>query len=149
MQTFKHFKLKKIISKKCLLLTCILIIGMIFFLISAIIASQSHYFEFLGPGILFSWGSAAAILALNFIGTMFVAYSFITFCRWICKTRCAYLIDQKIFIHELWGYLILIFSWIHTIGHLTGLFIKIPKSTIYEINYNLMHKNFEKVPSYH
>lgn len=44
--------------------------------------------------------------------------------------------------------MILIFSWIHTVGHLAGSFWGIVNSSLEEINEHLMYKKFETKPKY-
>jgi len=47
----------------------------------AVIASRYSYYDIIGPGILISRGSAAAIHSFNFVGMLLVAYGFLTKCR--------------------------------------------------------------------
>jgi len=109
-----------------------------------IVAAQYRYYtQMIGPAILISWGAAAAIHGLNFVSVLLVSYSFLTRCWWVCKTRCSFMIDQKIFFHWFCGYAILIFSIIHTIGHLGGSFVKMSQASLEEINSDLMYKRFK------
>jgi len=59
----------------------IFIEGMFSFILLAVIASRYSYYDIIGPGILVSRGSAAAIHSFNFVGMMLVAYGFLTKCR--------------------------------------------------------------------
>ena len=118
------------------------------FLILAIIAASYSYYKLIGFGIVVSRGSASAIHSLNVVSCLMVSYSFITKCWSVCKKRCSTLLDFKILFHRICGYLILLFSYIHTIGHLAGSFAAISKADLEETNSVLMKKKFTTKPRF-
>ena len=75
-------------------------------------------------------------------------YSIVTFIwGWCCKMNIL-LIDKKILFHRICGFMVFIYSWIHSIGHLTGSFRAISEKPLEEINAYLMTKTFKEKPSY-
>lgn len=74
--------------------------------------------EVIGYGLLFSRGSALAIMVMcNFL-LIFVSYDFLTCCRPICARHCLSVLDFNIHFHKICGYLILFYSCLHSICHL-------------------------------
>ena len=76
--------------------------------------------DFMGAGILFSRGAALAIELLTASAMILICYDLLRCCRGITKNRCKGLLDHHLYYHRWAGYLILIYSLIHTVGHLTG-----------------------------
>jgi len=106
------------------------------------------YFKLIGPQILISWGSALAIVGLLTLMLLLVSYDVVTCLRtWCCKSNCL-LIDKKILFHQICGFMILIYSLAHTIGHLTGSMITASHADLDDVNWYFMRKKFDKQYSY-
>lgn len=118
------------------------------FAILATVVSQYHYFKLVGPQVLISWGSALAIVGLLTLMIGLVSYDIVT-CCWAkcCKSNCL-LIDKKILFHQICGYMILVYSTSHTIGHLTGSMVTASHDNLEDINAYFMRKTFDWQYSY-
>ena len=131
------------------MLVVIAIISLIAFLLFAIIAYFNPMYDMFGPGILFSRGAALAIIVLTMIAMFLVTYDATTFCQNKLKKRCATFFDFQVLFHRFCGFLILFYSWVHTIGHLTGSIRGLSKEKdVNEINDVLTHHEFDEHLTY-
>jgi NADPH oxidase 2 len=98
---------------------------------------------------MFSRGSALAILVFTVMAMFFVSYDVTTWVRKKLKGRCSTIFDFQILFHRFCGYVILIYSVIHTIGHLSGTIRKIDQEEDLEkVNDHLTHYEFSSKKSY-
>lgn len=84
-------------------------------------------YDLFGPGLLFGKGAALVILIFTMLAMFFVSYDLTTWLRGKLKGKWSTLFDFQILFHRFCGYVILIYSVIHTIGHLTGSYYKLNK----------------------
>jgi len=130
-------------------LTIILIISIVSFIFFAIVAYFNPMYDAFGPGILFSRGAALAILLLTMFGMFLVTYDLTTWVRNKLKRRWNTVFDFQILFHRFSGFLITIYSYIHTVGHLTGSIRALDKEKdVNKINSVLTHKRFDKHLNY-
>jgi NADPH oxidase 2 len=102
-----------------------------------------------GVTLMFSRGSALAILVFTVMAMFFVSYDVTTWVRKKLKGRCSTIFDFQILFHRFCGYVIMIYSVIHTIGHLSGTIRKIDQEEDLEkVNDHLTHYEFSSKKSY-
>lgn len=97
---------------------------------------------------MLSRGSASSILGLLTILLFLVSYDLLTCLRGKCCKRNCTIIDKKILFHWISGFTILGYSFLHTIGHLTGSMKTAASADIDKVNEYFMHKTFDRQYSY-
>lgn len=75
--------------------------------------------DIIGPALLVSRGGALAIMVLSIFLLLFVSYDFLTCIRPYVAHMCLSLLDFNVHFHKFCGYLILMYSSIHSISHLS------------------------------
>jgi predicted ferric reductase len=130
-------------------LIAIIIISILIFLLFAILEFFKSTYDLFGVGILFAKGAAIPILLLTMLALFFVTYELTTCCRTACKTRCSAVFDFQILFHRVSGFLITFYSFVHTIGHLSGTFRALDNEKDLDvINAVFSHKEFKHHKSY-
>lgn len=113
------------------------------FTILAIVVANYSYFKLIGFPILLSRGSASAILGLLTVLLFLVSYDVLTCLRGKCCLKNCTIIDKKILFHRISGFMILGYSVLHTIGHLTGSMKTAATANLDDLNAALLHKRFQ------
>jgi hypothetical protein len=128
----------------------LLILSFILFAIFAISTSFTDAYKVFGVTLLFSRGGALVILIFTMLAMFFVSYDVTTWLRGKLKGKCATIFDFQTLFHRFCGYVILTYSVIHTIGHLTGTFRVIHNTKDFEkINDVLTRHQFTEHYEYH
>ncbi|CAI2386629.1 unnamed protein product [Moneuplotes crassus] len=74
-------------------------------------------FAMLGNQLMVAKGCALAIIFLCVAVLLFVSYDFLTAIRGCCGGKCLSLLDSHLLFHKVCGFLLFIYSTIHTICH--------------------------------
>lgn len=128
-------------------ITLLTIIAFIFF---ALVAYFNPMYGVFGVGILFSRGAALAIVLLTILVLLFVSYDTMTWIRGIvCCRRFHSLFDHLVLYHRFCGYMILLYSVIHSIGHLTGTALHVHLNDTETVNAVFTHNKFDYKMYYH
>jgi hypothetical protein len=131
------------------ILIAIIIMSILVFILFATLEFFKDTYDFFGVGILLAKGAAIPILLLTMLALFFVTYEMTTCCRTACKTRCSAVFDFQILFHRLSGFMITFYSFVHTIGHLTGTFrVLDDEKNLDVINAIFSHKEFKHHKSY-
>ena len=127
-----------------------LVLSFVLFGIFATVTVFSNAYDLFGPGLIFSRGAALVILIFTMLAMFFVSYDLTTWLRRKLKGRCSTLFDFQILFHRFCGYIILTYSIIHTIGHLTGSFRGLhQEKDLTKINKALTHHEMKEHKPYH
>ena len=127
--------------KTKLVMLGIFIISAMAFLLFGFVAYFNPMYEVFGFGIFFSRGAALAIIILTMMVLILVSYDTMTCIRNLscCKNHFNSLFDHLVLYHRFVGYLILIYSIVHTIGHLCGSALHIHIEDMETVNEILTH----------
>ena len=111
------------------------------FVLFGLVAYFNPMIDVLGISLFFSRGAALAIILLTMLVLIFVSYDFMTWLRKCscCRKKMQDLFDHMVLYHRFCGYLILLYSVIHSIGHCTGTAPSIHRKPLEEVNSVFTH----------
>ena len=127
-------------------LAIISLITLAFFILGGVLLSEKNL-KYFGSGFWLARASSFAILFLIFA----VSRDLLTAlrCRGCCGARCSVILNEHLMFLKFCGFLILVFSVLHTIGHLYGTYPAMANAKdLNELNDYLTQEQFDKVHSY-
>ncbi|CAI2386301.1 unnamed protein product [Moneuplotes crassus] len=96
---------------------CISALCFIAFALYTHLKANPVVFAMLGNQLMVAKGCALAIIFLCVAVLLFVSYDFLTAIRGCCGGKCLSLLDSHLLFHKVCGFLLFIYSTIHTICH--------------------------------
>ena len=142
-------KCKSSKDQECRSQLCLAIIGLVtlaFFILGGVLLSERNL-KYFGSGFWLARASSFAILFLIFA----VSRDLLTAlrCRGCCGARCSVILNEHLMFLKFCGFLILVFSVLHTIGHLYVTYPAMANAKdLNELNDYLTQEQFDKVHSY-
>ena len=116
--------------------------GLLFYLSSLLIPDDLIMFA--GFGVLISRAGVFVILLFTTLSIVCISRELNTCLRrGCCGRRCEALLDEHVMYHKVCGYIAIVYSLLHTLGHLFGSVRAMSQAdSVEEINHILTHKQF-------
>ena len=133
-----------------LALVIICLITLAFFLLGGFLVSDD-YMKYFGSGLWLARASAFAILILTLMCILAISRDLLTAlrCRGCCGAHCSCILNEHLMYHKFCGFLIMVFSVLHTVGHLYGTLPAMANETDLDVlNSKLTYANFSKIYTY-
>ncbi len=112
---------------------------------------SSENLKYYGSGLWLARASAFSVLILTVLCILFISRDLLTSlrCRGCCGSHCPVILNEHLMFHKFCGFLIMIFSLLHTIGHLYGTYPAMAnESNLDELNRHLTWAQFDDIYGY-